>query len=105
MNPKDITTCLYYCFSFSQKIQVVSVHSSQELNRKEEDTRSGKAKKKNRKNWLLKKQSACRYVTKLLSYHYCCSFFEDDDNSPGSEEGELMEGGLVDVVSLGKGKK
>lgn len=31
--------------------------------------------------------------------------FEEDDSSPGTDEDELMEGGLVDAVSLGKGNK
>ncbi|XP_078359773.1 meiosis 1 arrest protein-like isoform X2 [Oculina patagonica] len=48
-----------------KKIQVVSVQSSEEVNRKEDDVRSV-------------------------------------DSSPGTDEDELMEGGLVDVVSLGK---
>lgn len=28
--------------------------------------------------------------------------FEEDDSSPGTDEDGLMDGGLVDVVSLGK---
>ena len=31
--------------------------------------------------------------------------FEEDDSSPGTDEDRLMDGGLVDVVSLGKGEE
>lgn len=31
--------------------------------------------------------------------------FEEDDSSPGTDEDGLMDGGLVDVVSLGKGRE
>lgn len=30
--------------------------------------------------------------------------FEEDDSSPGTDEEGLMDGGLVDIVSLGKGR-
>ena len=30
--------------------------------------------------------------------------FEEDDSSPGTDEDGLMDGGLVDIVSLGKGR-
>ena len=30
--------------------------------------------------------------------------FEEDESSPGTDEDGLMDGGLVDIVSLGKGR-
>lgn len=32
------------------------------------------------------------------------SIFKESDSSPGGDASELLDGGLVDVVSLGKGK-
>ena len=43
---------------------------------------------------------AFNYVSVALTVH-----FEEDDSSPGTDEDGLMDGGLVDVVSLGKGRE
>ena len=43
---------------------------------------------------------AFNYVSVALTVH-----FEEDDSSPGTDADGLMDGGLVDVVSLGKGRE